>query len=625
MIPDRVVDEVRLRADLVEVVGEAVPLKRSGKEWKGKCPFHDDRTPSFYVVPEKGFYKCFGCGESGDVFSFVMKRHGMDFTDAVKHLGERFGVEVVEVRSEEPRDDPNRPLYEANAFAREFFRARLADERGGASARAYLKERGIDDATAERFGVGFAPDAWRELREAAAGHGIPDEVLTEVGLVTRSERSPEPYDRFRNRITFPIETAPDRVVAFGGRVLGKAGEGVPKYLNSPESPIYHKGEVLYGLSWNRNAIRREGTALVVEGYMDVVTLAAAGVENAVATLGTAMTEDHARLLRRYTERVVLLFDSDEAGLRATFRAADVLLARGIRPAVATLPEGEDPDTVVRDGGAAGLARHVDAAVDVVDRKLQLLDESGYFESSDRVRTAVDKLLPTLRATRDPALRDIYIARVAERTGVRRATLEEEVERGAARGGAPGAGSGRAGGARPGGSPGSRGPRRGAGRGRPRIPPLGAERQLLLVLLRTREWVERAIEQLGPDDFRDPHYRAIFEALATDPEGDLPREGMTPEVARRIEELMGDPEELEHTGRVFDESVAAIRDRTLRERQEALEAELRSTDSDTEKRRLLGELARLRRGRRGGWRLASPGAPGRKGADDPISDTGHDQR
>jgi DNA primase len=595
VIPDDVIDEVRLRADLVEVVSESVPLKRSGKEWKGKCPFHEDRTPSFYVVPDKGFYKCFGCGESGDIFSFVMKRSGMDFLDAVRHLGERFGVEIREVTGRNPGEDPNRPLYEANAFARAFFRECLAEKRKGASARAYLRERGIDDETAERFGLGFAPDAWRDLKEAAVAHELPEEVLLEVGLLTTSPKSPEPYDRFRNRIIFPIETAPDRTVAFGGRVLGNAGEGVPKYLNSPESPVYHKGTVLYGLSWNRNGIRREGAALVVEGYMDVVTLAAAGVDSAVATLGTAMTEEHARLLRRYTEKVLLLFDSDDAGLRATFRAADVLLGRGMRPSVVTLPPGEDPDTVVRTEGAEGLARYLDAAVDVLDRKLQLLDERGFFETSDKVRTAVDKLLPTLRATSDPALRDIYVSRVAERTGVRRETLEEEVERGRAEARATPGGGSDPGWSGPGRPPPPEG--RGGGR-RPPLPPMGAERQVLLVLLRTREWVDRVLERIGPEEFHDPVHRAIFESLAEDPDRELPAPEMPPEVARRVEDLLGDPEELIHTGRVFEDSVADLRNRSLRKRQKALEAELRSARSDEEKGRLLGELDRISRERRG---------------------------
>ncbi len=282
------------------------------------------------MVPSKGFYKCFGCGESGDVFTFLMKRLGLSFVDAVRHVAERAGVEIREV-SRQGGEDPNRHLYEANSFAQEFFEKSLWEEETGKEARAYLKGRGIGRETAERFGLGFAPDEWRALREGSAVHGIEDSVLLEVGLLIQREDGKEPYDRFRNRVIFPIESASGRVLAFGGRILGKAEKGIPKYLNSPESPVYHKGEVLYGLSWAKNAIRREEGALVVEGYMDAVSLAAAGIENVVAPLGTSMTEDQARLLARYCTRVFLLFDSDPAGLKATFRAGDVLLAAGLHP------------------------------------------------------------------------------------------------------------------------------------------------------------------------------------------------------------------------------------------------------------------------------------------------------
>jgi DNA primase len=594
MIPDRIVDEVRERADLVEVVGEVVQLKRSGKEWKGQCPFHDDRTPSFFVVPAKGFYKCFGCGESGDVFSFVMKRSGMDFTDTVKHLGARFGVEVQETGGS-PGEDPNRRLYEANAFARDWFRSRLTDPEAGAPARAYLEGRGIDEETAERFGLGFAPDGWHGLRDHAAGHGLDDDLLLEVGLLTTSQRSAEPYDRFRNRIIFPIESVGGKVVAFGGRVPGKGGSGVPKYLNSPESPVYRKGEILYGLGWNRNPIRREEIALVVEGYMDVVSLAAGGIENAVATLGTAMTPEHARLLRRYTRRALLLFDSDEAGLRATFRAGDILLAAGVHPSVVTFPPGEDPDTVVRARGAEGLRGFLGGAVDLLDRKVQLLEEKGYFDSIERTRRALDKLLPTVRAAADPALRDLYAAKVAERTGVRRETVEEE-----AAGEQPPAGGRTRG---PGPSRPVGRPAAGASRPqRPRIPPgLGAERALLMVLLHGREWLDRAAERVGPDDFRDPVYREIFERLLDDPELSARTAGLDPPVVRRLEELLGDPEELEHTGRVFEASVAALRERAMQARQRELEATLREAPP-ARKREVLEQLERLRRERRGGWNV-----------------------
>ncbi|MEX0935605.1 MAG: DNA primase [Gemmatimonadota bacterium] len=608
MIPDHVVDEVRARADLVAVVGESVELKRSGKEWKGRCPFHDDRTPSFYVVPDKGFYKCFGCGESGDVFTFLMKRTGMEFLDTVKHLGQRFGVEVREVtKGEGEHEDPLRPHYEANAFARAWFQEQIADPEVGAPAREYLEARGIDQSTRERFGLGYAPDEWRGLRDAARKHEIPEDLLLEIGLLTTSQRAADPYDRFRNRIIFPIESVRGRVVAFGGRVPGPVEKGVPKYLNSPESEAYHKGDVLYALGWNRNVIRREGAALLVEGYMDVVALGAYGIEHAVATLGTALTENHARLLTRYTRRVFILFDSDEAGLRATFRAADVLLAHGIHPSVVTFPPGEDPDSVVRAEGSDALNHHLDHAVDILDRKLQLLDERGYFESVDRKREAVDKLLPTLRATRDPALRDIYVARVAERTGVRRGTLDQEIERASRAQRAEAVSRPRQR------SPGHRASGRDTTRGR--MSRLGAERQLLLVLLRARGWLDRALERIGPEEFHDPVYRAIFEALVADPELRAPPEGLSPEAARMLEGLLGDPEDVEHTEQAFADTLATLQDRPLQARQTALERDLRSADSEDEKRRLLEELGQLRRERKGRWNVVRREGPVGIGEDD----------
>jgi len=607
MIADSTVDDVRARADLVEIIGEIVPLKKSGKEWKGQCPFHDDRSPSFYVVPDKGFYKCFGCGESGDVFTFLMKRSGMEFLDAVRTLAGRYGIEIRETTGKQGDDDPFRPHYEANAFAQEWFRRQLLDPEVGKRGRAYLEGRGIGTDAAERFGLGFAPDGWRGLRDAAAQHEIPEALLLEVGLLTTSEKRSDPYDRFRNRITFPIESVSGRVVGFGGRTLEK-GTDTPKYLNSPESPIYHKGEVLYALGWSRNAIRREGAALVVEGYMDTVALAAHGVENVVATLGTALTPEHALLLKRYTTKALLLFDSDEAGLRATFRAADILLAHGVHPSVVTFPPGEDPDTTVRKEGASGLRRYLDAAVDVFDRKLQLLDEKGFFGSIEKVRSAVDKLLPTLRAVRDPTLRDIYIARTAERTGVRRETLEEEIAK-AEKAGQGGSHS------RPG-SPGGSGPIRtggpresGSARTTQKGPllrqlKLGAEREFLFLLLRSRGLIDRAVEQVGPGEFRDPAYRAIFEALVDDPGLTAAPAGLSEEASLRIEELLGDSRRLDHPERMFQETLSKLLDRGNQERQEALLGELSASPSVEDEQRLGAELDRLRRSRKGGWNVVN---------------------
>ncbi len=578
MIPDDVVEEVRSRCDIVDVIGQFVPLKRSGKDYKANCPFHEERTPSFYVVPSKGFFKCFGCGASGDVFSFLMRRMGLDFVEAVKHVGARCGVEVREVSSAQGDEDPYQAHLEANAFARDFYVSRLWDPADGAVARAYLEERAIGRETAERYGLGFAPDGWRELREAAGQHGISDEVLLEVGLLTTSERSQEPYDRFRNRLIFPIEGLSGRVVAFGGRLLGREARGAPKYLNSPESPIYRKGEVLYGLSWARHEIRREGVALVVEGYMDVVSLVASGVGNVVAPLGTAVTEEQASLLSRYCTRVLLLFDSDSAGLKATFRAGDTLLSAGLHPSVVTLPPGEDPDSVVRKEGLEALRAYLSQALDVLDRKLQILEERGHFDSIERTRQAVDRLLPTLRAARDRALRDIYVAKVASRTGVKRETLESEIGRTLLRRHSGGAISQK----RPEGA----------------APVLmGAERSIILLMLKDRRWVPAAQERLGPQDFVDPLYASIFQSLLENPDLQRTPEGMDPVVASRLEELLEDPEPVAQAGKVFEESVGRILGGVLEKKLREIDGKIRKARDDEELRILLEEKARVAKERR----------------------------
>jgi DNA primase catalytic core len=503
MIPQHLVEEVRTRADIVEVIGEHVQLKRSGKDYKANCPFHSERTPSFYVVPGKGFYTCFGCGEKGDVFTFLMKKTGLNFQEAVRQLADRVGVEIP-ADTQQASEDPHRKLYEAIAFAADFFQTALwADERG-ARARQYLTARGITRESAERFGVGFAPDAWRDLRDAAHKHGIDDELLLAAGLIKESERTEDPYDRFRDRIIFPIAETTGRTVAFGGRIL-RASDGAPKYLNSPETAIYQKGRLLYGLNWSRSAIRRESLALVVEGYMDYVSLASVGVDNLVAGMGTAMTPEQATLLARYSRKAVLLYDSDMAGLKATFRSGDALLRAGVEPLVATLPAGDDPDSLARKGGAAAIAQVVSDAIDVLDRKLQILDERGFFADIEGVRHALDRLLPTVRAAADPALKDIYVSRVAQRTGVKAETIERALTSDK-----PLSGS----------SLRRREDRlaidRRSGSDRRELvgaeKKQGTERDLVLLLLKDSSRVLTASQEVDSRYFQDPHLRELFEWL-----------------------------------------------------------------------------------------------------------------
>ncbi len=532
MVRDSLVEEVRERADILELIGESVRLKRSGRTWRGPCPLHGGEGPNFSVDPSRGIFKCFVCGEGGDVFAFVMKHMGMDFPTAVRHVAEHAGVEIPE--EGEQREDPWAHLREALAFAAEWFAARLREEDEGAAARAYLESRGVAPEHWEPFGIGRAPAGWRGLIEAARAHGITDETLMQAGLAATSEKAPEPYDRFRNRLMFTIHDLRDRPIGFGGRALGD-DEHAPKYINSPESPIFHKGRHLFGLVRARHEMRRAGYGMIGEGFMDVVSLHVHGFKTAVAPLGTALTPEQAELLARYAKKAYLLYDSDAAGLRATFRAGDALLAAGVHPMVVTLPDGEDPDSVLRSDGREALGDLVEDAVDLLDRKLQILERQGYLETIEGQRRAVDGLLSTLRAVKDPALLDLYLARASEGTGVRRQTLVSEVTRSSEAARRPRRSrSGR-------GPGGDRGPTPAEHRGT--LP--STERTILVLLLRDPELLETAdAEGLEAEHFRHPGLRRIYETLRERDEVDTAAiaERLRPDDVPLLERLRSDTTE-----------------------------------------------------------------------------------
>lgn len=586
MVKDALVEEIRERAEIVELLGEYVTLKRSGRTWRGPCPLHGGEGPNFSVDPARGLFKCFVCGEGGDVFAFFMKHLGLDFPSAVRHIATRIGIEVPEDR--EVREDPHGPLREAVGFAEEWFRERLLDESDGSSARQYLAERGFESEDLERFGLGWAPDRWRALREAALGTGIDEQILLESGLLATSERAEEPYDRFRGRIIFPIYDLRDRPIAFGGRTLTLGAEGIPKYINSPESPIFHKGRTLYGLGWARHEIRREEASLLCEGYMDVLALHRSGFRTAVAPLGTSLTREQAELLGRYGRRVFLLYDSDPAGLKATFRAGDELLAAGMHPMVVSLPAGEDPDSLLRRGGPAELEKLIDDAVDVLERKLQILERQGYLESIEGRRRAVDGLLSTLRSVQDPALRDIYLGRAAERTGVRRDTLVSEVVRLPAR------------------DSGTRYSRQASAavQGAEDRDPVGtfgseadvaAERGLILLSLRDPTLVERSNDRgLEAGHFREPGFRSIYEALqaaGTDRDPESFVASLSGPDAELFEQLSEDSTELVHPGDVYEEALRRLLNRDKLDRLRLIDRELELAD-EQQARRLLMEKSEI---------------------------------
>ncbi|UCC48194.1 MAG: DNA primase [Gemmatimonadota bacterium] len=570
VVSDELIEEIRAQADILQIIGEFMSLRRVGRTYRGPCPLHGGEGPNFSVYPERGIFKCFVCGEGGDVFSFPMKLLGLDFVEAVKFVAERCGIVVPDIDRTESEEDPYRDIREAVALAADWYQRQLWEEKHGESARRYLLvQRGLPEEMARRFGFGYAPDSWRALREAAAVHEVADDVLIRAGLVKASERAKEPYDLFRGRLMIPIFNLRDRPIGFGGRSLTES-EDTPKYINSPDTPIFHKGRIVYGLNWSRNAIRRDGVVLVVEGYMDLVLLLACGVENVVAPLGTSLTEYQARTLGRYAKKALLLYDSDRPGLVATFKAADELLQAGVQPSVATLPPGEDPDSIARKGGPEALAKYTDAAIDVLDRKIQILQKRGYLETSEGKRRAVDGLLLTVRATADEALRDIYLDRVAAVTGVRRATLERELER-------------PVGGTR----------RRGRALLReaevPReAPRLGAERKLLLLLVRDRSLVARVADQIESDDFKTPEYREIYRAL-TAAAAATPEQAAADSLAwadelpahlfEQVQELAADPEDLTNPEAVLQDAIARLRARALEKRLSDLMTEVLVADTD----------------------------------------------
>lgn len=363
-IPTATLERLRERIDLVRLVEESgVVLRRSGKNYIGKCPFHRDDTPSFSVSPEKQLYHCFGCGASGTVFTFLARRENLDFEEAVRKLAARVGVPLEEALTTPPEEQQ---ILAANRLARELWHARLLDPEGGRAAREYLAERGIRDETIREQKLGYAPRAWDFLLNAMVRHGFSEDLLVKAGLLRQREGGGY-YDYFRNRVLFPILDEGGDVVAFGGRALD---DEKPKYLNSPETSLYKKSEVLYLLSFARSAIQEEGRALIVEGYFDAISLYQAGIRNVVASLGTALSETHARFLKRWCEEVVFVFDGDEAGRRAVLRGAPVFLGEGFRVRIGVLPAGNDPDAFVRREGAAAFRSCVEDAVNLVEFQIR---------------------------------------------------------------------------------------------------------------------------------------------------------------------------------------------------------------------------------------------------------------
>jgi DNA primase len=395
LIPEPVIEEVLARADILHTVQNYVSLKKSGSSFKGLCPFHDENTPSFYVTPSKGIFKCFGCGVGGNVITFLMELEGWNFPEVVRQLAERNGIEIPEedpkaAKKAQKRRKGKKLYLRIMDMARAFYEDNLWSDEGRA-ARQYLSEREIDEDTARSFGLGYAPQGWQNLLDHLKANDISGRFAERAGLAMARDKSSGHYDRFRHRVVFPIVDIWDHTLAFGGRTIA-ANDEAPKYINSPETRFYTKGEQLYGLHAAKQGIQKANLALLVEGNFDVICLHAKGFDTAVAPMGTALTEEQARLLQRYCDRVVIAFDGDSAGEEATVRCLKAFSTVKIEPLVIRFDELEDPDTFVRRHGAAALSEKIEAAQplvawaldrvlapaegDNVERKLGALEEAG---------------------------------------------------------------------------------------------------------------------------------------------------------------------------------------------------------------------------------------------------------
>jgi DNA primase len=416
---DQIKQTIKDAADIVQVVGEHVELKRTGGRFTGRCPFHNEKTPSFSVNPQGQFYHCFGCGEHGDVFSFVMKYHHMEFPEALTVLARKFGVELPERQLSDSEQAALRHrdlLYRANEEAVLVYQQCLRHPKWGKEARTYLEQRGVPGEITERYRLGYAPDpgqtGWSYLIDQLSAKDLTAEILEQAGLAARNDRGGH-YDRFRTRIMFPINDMTGRVVAFGGRILG---DGQPKYMNSPESPIFEKSRLLFGLQQHRQAIRKARRALVVEGNFDLLSLAVHGVDNVVAPLGTALTRTHIHSLRSYSSEVVLLFDADAAGLKAAMRSIPFLLAERMDGRVALLPAGHDPDSFVREQGAAAVEALVESARPLPEFAFDTLVREHGLTLAGKNRI-VGELQQLLAQAGDADLRELMTAHFSEKLGV----------------------------------------------------------------------------------------------------------------------------------------------------------------------------------------------------------------
>ncbi|HEX3047267.1 MAG TPA: DNA primase [Bacillota bacterium] len=432
----RLLQEIKEKNEIVSVISEYVTLKRTGRSWTGLCPFHSEKSPSFTVTPDKQFFYCFGCSTGGDVISFIMKLENRDFLGAARFLADRAGIVWPEGNRFSEVDQQKEELYKINLLAMTVYNRYFNNQDLGKRAQAYFHKRGLTKETCQKFHLGYAPPAWHTLTEILKKKAVSLTQAESLGLISLGENGY--YDRFRDRVIFPITDAKENVIGFGGRTLEQAGPKTteaphsigtpndlrlqnvrpqPKYLNSPETPIFRKGNFLYGLAWAKDSIRRLNQAIIVEGYLDVIQAHQAGFTQTVASLGTALTKEQARLIKRYASEVVLAYDADLAGQHATIRGMEILKEAGLTVKIILLPTGEDPDSLIRTQGAAQFEFILKNALNLTDFKLKLVIKEFDLTTLEGKMAAVDAVMPQIAEIDNQMNREFYLRQLVRETGI----------------------------------------------------------------------------------------------------------------------------------------------------------------------------------------------------------------
>ncbi len=570
MIPDETISRIRDRASIVEVVSDYLTLKKAGRNYMGLCPFHSEKTPSFTVNEEKGIFRCFGCGAGGSVFHFLMQYDHLTFPEAVERIGKRYGIEVERLQSPGAKRsaEEKETLYRLNERAAAYFQETLYGPGEGRHALEYLRKRGVDERTARRFYVGYAPQSGPGLAGYFKKQGLSLKDAVRVGLV--SDRGGERYgEKFFGRVMFPIADAGGKIVGFGGRVLD---QGMPKYLNSSETPLFRKHATVYGLFQAKESIREKDRVIVVEGYLDVIALAQFGIGDAVATLGTALTPDHVRMLGRYTKNIVALFDGDNAGRKAAARSFEIFVEAGLMGRGAFLPKEHDPDSFVRAYGKEGLEKLLGEAIPLADYYFTWLEE-GYGRSLEGKSRIAQEINRVLAKVRNPFEADLLVRRAVDQLNIREALLRAPLAQGEVRPAAS--------------RPVESGPARDA-----------AERSLIGLMLRFPAMIERIEPDAEIDGLVGPEWTDIFNAIVSewkerrDVDGAMVAAKLSPERAAEVAALTLEGEAVEEAeaAKMLGDVVAHLQRRRLRGLERDLRRAIRiaeeKKDEKTKKERML---------------------------------------